>query len=342
LETIVLKALEKNPADRYATAQELADDLRRFLDDKPIRARRPTLRQRLTKWGRRHKGVVRTAVAGLVLAVVVLALSTAWVWRENQAKNVALVLAKRRQEAAEQAHAKAMEAVQQMLTRMADVRVAAIPQMKEVRQGLLEDAVAFYTSLIALNPEDAQAYHERGSVYDLLARYEQALADYERAAALEPNNAEYHGTLAEFFRICPDRAFVDVPRSLYHARRMVELRPTDALAHGFLASAYLGAGQSKEGAAEYRKGAELARGTALAHTLLAMAEKEVGNMPKVMAHLQRARDLGPPDLWVHRYLARAHLALGEEAQALAVVEQGLELPLRPSDEPAGQGECIKP
>ena len=42
LETIVLKAMAKEPADRYATAQELADDLRRFLEDKPIRARRPT------------------------------------------------------------------------------------------------------------------------------------------------------------------------------------------------------------------------------------------------------------------------------------------------------------
>ena len=37
LEIIVLKAMSKNPADRYGTAQELADDLRRFLDDKPIR-----------------------------------------------------------------------------------------------------------------------------------------------------------------------------------------------------------------------------------------------------------------------------------------------------------------
>src|SRR6266851_4763300 len=54
LETIVLKAMEKDPADRYGTAQELAEDLQHFLDDKPIRARRPTLVQRFRKWARRH------------------------------------------------------------------------------------------------------------------------------------------------------------------------------------------------------------------------------------------------------------------------------------------------
>ena len=57
LETIVLKAMAKNPAERYATAQALADDLRRFLEDKPILARRPTLIQRLRKWRRRHKAI---------------------------------------------------------------------------------------------------------------------------------------------------------------------------------------------------------------------------------------------------------------------------------------------
>src|SRR5262249_37525750 len=44
LETIALKALEKNPQERYAQAQELADDLRRWLEDRPIEARRPSLR----------------------------------------------------------------------------------------------------------------------------------------------------------------------------------------------------------------------------------------------------------------------------------------------------------
>src|SRR5205085_5012835 len=46
LETILLKAMSKDPAARYATAQEMADDLTHFLQNEPIRARRPNLLQR--------------------------------------------------------------------------------------------------------------------------------------------------------------------------------------------------------------------------------------------------------------------------------------------------------
>jgi tetratricopeptide (TPR) repeat protein len=83
LETLLLKAIEKDPSERYDTAQELADDLKRFLKDEPIRARRPTFMQRVRKWARRHRPVVVTAgvsfavflmlaVAGLTGAFVVV------------------------------------------------------------------------------------------------------------------------------------------------------------------------------------------------------------------------------------------------------------------------------
>src|SRR5262249_45909382 len=54
LETIVLKAIDKTPADRYPSALALAQDLQRFLDDKPIQARRPSVVQRVKKWSRHH------------------------------------------------------------------------------------------------------------------------------------------------------------------------------------------------------------------------------------------------------------------------------------------------
>lgn len=70
LETIVLKAMSRNPDDRYQTAQELADDLKRFSQDLPILARRPTLMQRSRRWIRRHLVLASsTAVAVVVLCL---------------------------------------------------------------------------------------------------------------------------------------------------------------------------------------------------------------------------------------------------------------------------------
>src|SRR5207248_4472006 len=54
LETIVLKAAARDAAHRYQTPGELADDLRRFLEDRPIRARRATAAERLWRWCRRN------------------------------------------------------------------------------------------------------------------------------------------------------------------------------------------------------------------------------------------------------------------------------------------------
>jgi WD40 repeat protein len=76
LETIALKAMEKNPSERYATAKELAEDLRRWLTEEPIRAKRPGPVLRLRKWAIRHRRAVVFAAAVLGLAVMALAAST--------------------------------------------------------------------------------------------------------------------------------------------------------------------------------------------------------------------------------------------------------------------------
>ncbi|HEY7312281.1 MAG TPA: tetratricopeptide repeat protein [Gemmataceae bacterium] len=89
LEIIVLKAMEKRPQDRYATAQELADDLERWLKNEPIWARRPTLLQRAAKWVRRHRSLVGAAAAVLGVAALMLASGVGWVANDRATRRTA-------------------------------------------------------------------------------------------------------------------------------------------------------------------------------------------------------------------------------------------------------------
>src|SRR5262249_32832233 len=67
LETIVLKATAREPSGRYASAQELSDDLGRFLDGRPIRARRVSAAETLLQWARRNPLVAVLAGSSVVL-----------------------------------------------------------------------------------------------------------------------------------------------------------------------------------------------------------------------------------------------------------------------------------
>jgi eukaryotic-like serine/threonine-protein kinase len=66
LDTIILKALKKNPEERYGSVGALSDDLRRYLRNQPISARPDTIRYRATKFVRRHRTVVTLAVLAAV------------------------------------------------------------------------------------------------------------------------------------------------------------------------------------------------------------------------------------------------------------------------------------
>ena len=86
LETICLKCLEPEPADRYQAASEVANELRRYLGGLPILARRPSLREQTTRWCRRRR-VTATLIA-LVPFLILAALgafvaSNAWMRRQH-------------------------------------------------------------------------------------------------------------------------------------------------------------------------------------------------------------------------------------------------------------------
>src|SRR5262249_4159715 len=84
LETIVLKAIAKEPGARYATCRELADDLRRFLELKPIPARPPAPLELPPKWSRRHSSLVLATLVMLGLISIGLVIGSWLIWKEKE------------------------------------------------------------------------------------------------------------------------------------------------------------------------------------------------------------------------------------------------------------------
>jgi serine/threonine protein kinase len=203
LETIVLKALGKDPAERYATAQEMADDLQRFLRHEPIRARRPTLLERARKWTRRHRTAVQVAATMLLLTAVGLGVSTALLYREQQRTQAAL-------QAEAEGRRLARQAVDDMYTEVAEKWLKDQPRMQQVQREFLEKALKYYEGF-AREPGDdpeicleaAKAYRRIANLHRLLGNLDAAekasrekLAICERLALEYPDRATYRAELA--------------------------------------------------------------------------------------------------------------------------------------------------
>lgn len=95
LEAICLKCLEKEPASRYATAHDLADDLRRFLQRRPVAARVVSQPERLWKWVTRNP-IVATLTAMLLVFSVAFQIVVFMQWRKQE--QIALELERQRQQ----------------------------------------------------------------------------------------------------------------------------------------------------------------------------------------------------------------------------------------------------
>lgn len=87
LETIVLKALAKDPQDRFATAGALGDELRRFVEGRPIRSRPAPFHERLLRWCRRNPELAAATGVAAALTLVLALGSTAAAWTFYQQRN---------------------------------------------------------------------------------------------------------------------------------------------------------------------------------------------------------------------------------------------------------------
>jgi tRNA A-37 threonylcarbamoyl transferase component Bud32/ribosomal protein S27E len=85
LETICLKAMSKTPGRRYGSALEMAEDLRRFLNGEPIRARRVGRAEKLARWARRNPMVATLTAAVALLLLTAMAVMTSFALYQRQA-----------------------------------------------------------------------------------------------------------------------------------------------------------------------------------------------------------------------------------------------------------------
>ncbi|MEZ6037073.1 MAG: protein kinase [Planctomycetota bacterium] len=197
LETICHKALESDPAARYASAGAFAEDLQRFLRIEPIHARPPGAVQRAGKWLRRHR--TRVALASLLLLLLVGVPIGIAVAKENERRIVEEQRAAvDQQRAAAESERRAADAtaelgfrsVSQTLT-VVDEQLEHLPDPPASHRDTVDGAVRMYEQFLALRANDpkrrlrvAFAMHQATYVYGRMGLYDAAMATTQRATAI--------------------------------------------------------------------------------------------------------------------------------------------------------------
>lgn len=197
LETVCLKCLQKDPARRYGSAEELAEELARFLRGEPVRARPVGAVERTWRWARRNPRLASLSAAVLLLiSVVAIGASTAAVWlrganeETKQALNEALI-AQRATESALQAETdakqRAKQAVDNYIVTVGKSELLRDRSFQELRLELLSDALDYYQGLLDAssgeleNDELADALQNLGYISSMTGNIEEAVRAYEQA-----------------------------------------------------------------------------------------------------------------------------------------------------------------
>jgi eukaryotic-like serine/threonine-protein kinase len=159
LETIVAKAIAKSPVERYNTAQAFAEDLHRFLEQRPILAKRPTPIDRAVKWIKRHPAFVASATIFSTLGFVGFAVATAMIAHSQNQTLEALNSEKQRTSEAERRLELAKQAADEMI-QLAELELANNPFQENLRTQLLSTASRLYEEFVSEHADSSAGQSE--------------------------------------------------------------------------------------------------------------------------------------------------------------------------------------
>ena len=209
LEAVCLKAMEPKPEQRYATALDLAADIRRWLAGEPVTAWREPLALRTRRWMRRHRTLVTSAAAVLIFSLAGLMGFTA------------VLAGKNRELAQERLRAEEREALAIDAVRKFRDAVQATPELKNrreldsLRKTLLKEPLEFFgklrdqlqadrdtrpevmAKLASANFDLATTTRQIGGISDALRSYTESSGILERLARDNPAVTEYQSKLAK-------------------------------------------------------------------------------------------------------------------------------------------------
>lgn len=183
LEAICLRAMARQPGDRYGSAKDLAAEIEKWLADEPVSVYRETWLDRRRRWLRRHRGVARVAVISLILTLLGLVCGSLLI---NQQR----VRAEQQEELALRNAKRALQVVEKFLIQTGDDQWSRLPQFESYRLEMAQMAVNEFRSWVEQYPDNdelvsqlALATRRFANLYRMLNRLPEADAEMQRAVA---------------------------------------------------------------------------------------------------------------------------------------------------------------
>ena len=184
LDWVVMKCLEKDRARRYETANALARDIERYLQDEPVEAGPPRASYRLRKLAWKHRTALGIAAMSVTLLVLVSCVSAWQAVRATRAERQAVAERDRAEQEKNRAEASfkmARETVDRFFTQVGDSPQLKAQGMEKFRKDMLQNANEFYERFIREHLDAPEVRRDLGLAYCRLAKIHGVLGEYAAA-----------------------------------------------------------------------------------------------------------------------------------------------------------------